>query len=35
MVFIISQLDGEGTRQMQLQQEETSRQAFEKVYLNK
>ena len=27
--FILSQLDGEGTRQMQLQQEQASKQAFE------
>ena len=31
--FILSQLDGEGTRQMQLQQEEASRHAFKEVLL--
>ena len=30
--FILRQLDGEGTRQMQLQQEEAIRHAFKQVY---
>ena len=31
--FILSQLDGEGTRQMQLQQEQASKQAFKESVL--
>ena len=31
--FIVSQLDGEGMRQMQLQQEQTSKQAFKESLL--
>ena len=33
--FILHQLDGEGTRQMQLQQEQASRHAFGNSFLNK